>query len=50
MAFCAAFVVFMRYCTGDPLFELSVGAPDNSIPLVANLDLVGRIWDIETGR
>ena len=46
MALCAAFVVYARLCTGEPLFALGAGAPGDT-ELVQRLDLVGKIWDID---
>lgn len=47
MALCVAFVVYARYATGEDIFEVGVGTPDKSLPFVQNLEMFGKIWDLE---
>ena len=46
MLLCATFVVYARYNSGDPLFEVGAGAP-TSTEFVEKLNLVGQVWEMD---
>mmetsp|Transcript_14770 Transcript_14770/g.31531 ORF Transcript_14770/g.31531 Transcript_14770/m.31531 type:complete len:573 (+) Transcript_14770:66-1784(+) len=44
---CAVFIVYARIVTGVPLWTISVGAPDQSLPFIEGLSYLGNIWSIQ---
>ena len=46
MLLCATFVVYARYNSGDPLFEVGAGAPTQT-EFVEKLNLVGQVWEMD---
>jgi len=46
MLISSLFVVYARRLTGEPLWAIGAGAPDNSLPFIKGLAYFGAVWDI----
>lgn len=47
MLACLIFVIFARHATGEALLPDFSGTPDQTLPFVQRLQLIGEIWDLE---